>query len=215
MTQFNIDMTLGAVSIVCSKNGPLLPPDRAGDIYLRLCQLMQAVLNNHRLKLQGHFHVVVQVLVTLIRCLFTPLSHSASDANDRFGAPSVWLSSPKNQLDATHAEAFTRLITLICNPAVSAVRTAKQNALDSATDKAKRMAGQHMKFLLQAYIKLQLEMRMSPEIREKMKPGLYSIFDTTTPESRRGLTDSLDASGRAVYGELYRDYMRFGKWKGN
>jgi nucleolar pre-ribosomal-associated protein 2 len=77
------------------------------------------------------------------------------------------------------------------------------------------MAGQHMQFVLTLYIKLQLEMRMLPEIREKMVPGLYAIFDTTTPELRRVINDGLDASGRAVFGVLYKDYVRFGKWKGN
>jgi len=213
MTQFNIDMTLGSITTICSRNSPALPSEMAGDIYLKLCHLVQSILNNHRLKLEGHFHLVVQLLITLLRCLFTPLTRVAD--NEQFGAPPTWLRSPKHQLSASHADAFARIITMICNPSVSSVRTAKHNALSSVTDKAKRMAGQHIKYLLMAYIKMQLEMRMLSEIREKMKPALYSIFDTTTLDSRRGITDSLDASGRAVYGELFRDYMNFGKWKGN
>jgi nucleolar pre-ribosomal-associated protein 2 len=77
------------------------------------------------------------------------------------------------------------------------------------------MAGQHMQFVLTTYIKLQLEMKMLSEIREKMVSGLYAIFDTMTPELRRAINDGLDANGRAVFKTLYRDYVRFGKWKGN
>ena len=72
-----------------------------------------------------------------------------------------------------------------------------------------------MQFVLTTYINLQLEMRMLPEVREKMVPGLYAIFDTTTPELRRAISEGLDASGRAVFGTLFRDYQRFGKWKGS
>ena len=72
-----------------------------------------------------------------------------------------------------------------------------------------------MQFVLMTYIKLQLEMKMIPEVREKMIPGLYAIFDTTTPELRRLISESLDSSGRAVFGTLYRDYAKFGKWKGS
>ena len=72
-----------------------------------------------------------------------------------------------------------------------------------------------MQFVLMLYIQLQLEMRMLPEVREKMVPGLYAIFDTTTPEMRRMIGDSLDSSGRAVLGTLFRNYQRFGKWKGS
>jgi nucleolar pre-ribosomal-associated protein 2 len=104
---------------------------------------------------------------------------------------------------------------MICDPTVSAVRGAQQNNLTSAKDKAKRMAGIHMQYVLISYIKLQLEMKMLPEIREKMVPGLYAIFDTTTPEIRRMVSDSLDSSGRAVFGTLYKDWQRFGKWGGS
>lgn len=77
------------------------------------------------------------------------------------------------------------------------------------------MAGQHMQFVLMTYIKLQLEMKMLPEVREKMVPALYAIFDTTTPELRKAISESLDSSGRAVFGTIYRDYSKFGKWKGS
>lgn len=72
-----------------------------------------------------------------------------------------------------------------------------------------------MQFVLTTYINLQLEMRMLPEIREKMVQGLYAIFDTTTPELRKAINEGLDMSGRAVFGTLFRDYQKFGKWKGS
>jgi len=72
-----------------------------------------------------------------------------------------------------------------------------------------------MQYLLSTYIKLQLEMKMLREVREKLVLGLYAIFDTTTPELRRAISEGLDSSGRAVFGGLYRDYARFGKWKGS
>ncbi|KAH6672915.1 Urb2/Npa2 family-domain-containing protein [Halenospora varia] len=214
VSQWNIDSTLGSITIICSRNGPSLRSNNAGTIYLHLCHLMQAVLVSHRLKLQGHFHIVVQVMQTLLRCLFTPLPHSTTKTT-KFLVPPPWLSSPKYQLGAKHAAAYARLVTLICDPSVSSVTRSQHNNLNSATDKAKGMAAQHMQYVLTSYIKLQLEMRMAPEIREKMIPGLYAIFDTTNMEMRRMISDSLDASGRAVYGTLFRDYQKFGKWKGS
>lgn len=214
MSQWNIDSTLGSITILCSRNGPALRSSRAGNIYLRLCHLFQAVLTDHRLKLQGHFHLVVQGMQALLRCLFVPLPHTTAKSAKLY-APPPWLCSPQHQLKAVHAAAFTRLVTSICDPSVSSVTRSQHNSLTSATDKAKRMAGQHMQFVLMTYIKLQLEMKMLPEVREKMVPGLYAIFDTTTPELRRAISESLDSSGRAVFGTLYRDYAKFGKWKGS
>ena len=182
---------------------------------MHLCHLLQAILTSHRLKLQGHFHLIVQSMQALICCLFTPLPHSNSRLTKLF-APPPWLPiSSSQQLNAHHAAAFTRLITLICNPSVSSVTRSQHNALTSATDKAKRMAGQHMQYVLTSYIKLQLEMTMLPAVREQMAPGIYAIFDTTTPELRRAINDSMDSSGRAVFRTLYSNYTKFGKWKGS
>ncbi|RDW64953.1 hypothetical protein BP6252_10604 [Coleophoma cylindrospora] len=214
LTQWNIDSTLGSISILCSRHSPALNPRRASTIYLGLCSLLRAVLTSHRLKLQGHFHLVVQVMLALLRCLFTPLPHTNNTILKHYAAPS-WLSA-SHPLTATHSTVYTRLLTQICDPSVSSVtRTSSHNALHSATEKARKMAGQHMQFVLTTYIKLQLEMRMAPQVREKMVPGLYALFDTTTPEMRRMLSEGLDSSGRAVFGSLFRDWQQFGKWKGS
>lgn len=66
-----------------------------------------------------------------------------------------------------------------------------------------------------SYVRLQLDMKMLPGMRERMTPGLYAIFDTTTVELRRSVSEGMDASGRAVFGVLYRDYLKFGKWQGS
>lgn len=71
-----------------------------------------------------------------------------------------------------------------------------------------------MVFLLTSYIRWQLEMRMWPEVRKELVQGIYAIFECTTPEGRRAVNDGLDSGGRAVFAGLYKDYMRFGKWKG-
>lgn len=70
-----------------------------------------------------------------------------------------------------------------------------------------------MPFVLTNYVRLQLETKMLPAVRERLTPALYAIFDTTTPEGRRCVSEGLDASGRAVFAGLFRDYSRFGKWK--
>lgn len=56
---------------------------------------------------------------------------------------------------------------------------------------------------------------MKPEVREALVPAVYSIFDTMGKDERRALGESLDAAGRAVLGEMIRDWARWGKWKGN
>lgn len=72
-----------------------------------------------------------------------------------------------------------------------------------------------MQFLLMEYVSLQLEMRMDREVREKLIPGVYAMFDMTNMEQRRAIAARLDGSQRAVFGVLVKDWLSFGKWKGN
>jgi nucleolar pre-ribosomal-associated protein 2 len=74
-----------------------------------------------------------------------------------------------------------------------------------------------MPVLLGAYIQMQLDMslRMKPEVREALVPAIYAVFDTTGKEERRALGEGLDAAGRAVLGTMVKDWVKWGKWKGN
>ncbi|KAH8596936.1 Urb2/Npa2 family-domain-containing protein [Bisporella sp. PMI_857] len=214
VSQWNIDSTLGGITIMCSRIAPALRCQRAGNIYLHLCRLLQIILISYRLKLQGHFHLVVQAMQSLLRCLFTPLAHLTAQSAKIFASPSWLPRSSTHQLGPRHAVAFTRLVTLICNPTVSSVTRSQHNDLTSATDKAKGIAGQHMQYVLSTYIRLRLDMKMAPAVREQITPGIYAIFDTTTKELRRAISEGLDGSGRAEFRSLYTDYTKFGKWKG-
>ncbi|PVH78171.1 hypothetical protein DL98DRAFT_590499 [Cadophora sp. DSE1049] len=207
ISQYNIDATLGSITILCSPNSPNLHP-----IYMHLCWLMQSVLTHQRLKLKGHSHLTQQTLQSLLCCLFTPLPHSNTKTN-KFGLPPPWLVPASHQLTATHAEAFTKLVLSICDPTVSAVQ-GNSNTLTSEKDKAKRIAAQYMKFVLQDYIRGQLEMNMLPEVREKMIPGLYAILNCFTEEIRDAVSAELDSSGRAVFMRLYADWRKFEQPRG-
>lgn len=71
-----------------------------------------------------------------------------------------------------------------------------------------------MYLVLIAYVKLQLEHAVPRVAREALQPGMYSILDITTQEGRRILNEAVDGSGRAIFKDMYRRYVRFGKWSG-
>lgn len=194
MTQWNIETTLStAAAIVSNDQGHLL--DASPSVYQWLCKLMEVIIKKHRLRLEGHYHILVTTLETLLGAL----AHPSSSTQQR----------------AKHAAQFTRLVTLVCEPAAAAVsRVQHLSALDSATDAAKRSAGRHMYLVLMAYVKLQLDIDVPREVREALEPGMNSVFDITTLEVRKILNDSMDASGRAILREMYKRYTKFGKWSG-
>ncbi|KAI1769208.1 Urb2/Npa2 family-domain-containing protein [Hypoxylon sp. FL1150] len=216
MTQFNIETTLSSVVHVCSPSGPKIhTPKAAGEIYDKLYKLVALVLKRHRLRLRGHF----PILLTALRALLTTLLADPSSSSTTRASSSQatqhppWLTS---RLQARHAERFARLLTLICEPSAASVARGRSSGLDSATDAAKRAAGQDMFAVVELYIKLQLEeaTAVPRDVRKALEPGIYSVLDVTPQGCRRVLNESLDANGRAVFRSLFADYKKFGKWSG-
>ncbi|OHW91241.1 urb2 npa2 family protein [Colletotrichum incanum] len=198
MTQWNIEATLSTVAVIVADDpGHLL--DISPSVYQWLSKLMEVVIKKHRLRLEGHYHILVTTLEALLSALARPLSQHKTPTSVR----------------AKHATQFTRLVTLVCEPAAAAVsRVQHLSALDSATDAAKRSAGRHMYLVLMAYVKMQLDVDIPRDVREALEPGMNSVFDITPLEVRKILNDSMDASGRAILREMYKRYTKFGKWSG-
>ncbi|KAK1985519.1 Urb2/Npa2 family protein [Colletotrichum cereale] len=198
MTQWNIEATLSTVAVIVADDpGHLL--EVSPSIYQWLCKLMEVVIKKHRLRLEGHYHILVTTLEALLSALARPSSQHRTPVPVR----------------AKHAAQFTRLVTLICEPAAAAVsRVQHLSALDSATDAAKRSAGRHMYLVLMAYVKMQLDVDIPRDVREALEPGMNSVFDITPLEVRKILNDSMDVSGRAILREMYKRYTKFGKWSG-
>ncbi|KAL6866898.1 Urb2/Npa2 family domain-containing protein [Trichoderma novae-zelandiae] len=195
MGQWNIEITLSTVSnLALSKDAgrPTVP-------FTWLCKLVGAIIKKHRLRLEGHHHLLLTTVQALLSSLILRQPKSAGDGTTQ----------------ESMARLYGRLITFICEPTAGAVsRSQHPNALDSATDAAKRSAGRHMYLVLMQYVKLQLEADVPREVREALEPAMNSIFDVTPPEVRKILNDAMDASGRAILREMFKRYVKFGKWSG-
>ena len=199
-----------------SVSGPKVVGESAGNIFLGLCRLFASLLAVHRTKLGGRFHLVVMALQGLLQCLFEPYVKNVGS-----GAPLAlppWLESPSHPLNEIHAAAYSRLLTAICDPTVSAVTRTKNRSrheLNDETKKARSIAGQHLQYLVMEVCQCQLRGRLPPEVRAALNPGLYAIFDAMSQETMRTINAALDSSGRSIFKVLYDDYRRFGKWQGS
>ncbi|KAI1814815.1 hypothetical protein GGS20DRAFT_546395 [Poronia punctata] len=209
MTQYNIEATLTSVVQVCSVHGPNIQGSTkttaAGEIFTSLFKIVSLIIKRHRLRLSGHFHIILAALRALLTVLL-------ADPTTTSRHP-PWLHS---RLQPRHAERFARLLTLICEPSAASVAPSSRarSELDSATDKAKRAAGQYMYLLLEVYVKLQLEVEVTRDMRKALEVGVFSVLDITGEGCRKVLNESLDAAGRAVFRALFAEYRKFGKWKG-
>ncbi|KAI1282499.1 Urb2/Npa2 family-domain-containing protein [Xylaria sp. FL0933] len=213
MTQYNIEATLASVVEICSSRGPKIQgPKAAGEIFAALFKLVALIIKRHRLRLSGHFHILLTALRALLTVLLTDPNSSTSGRRTARPRHPPWLLA---RLQPRHAERFGRLLTLVCEPsAASVARSRSRSELDSATDVARRAAGQYMYLVLEVYIKLQLETEVPRDMRKALEVGVFSVLDITSEGCRKALNESLDASGRAVFRALFAEYRKFGKWKG-
>ncbi|ERS97929.1 hypothetical protein HMPREF1624_06100 [Sporothrix schenckii ATCC 58251] len=231
MGQWNVDATLGAAASVVGlkRAGTALGNNdmvRASIVaFDGACQLVEAVLKRHRVRLEGRFHLLVGTLQALLARLAA--GHQDELKHKSGHSTSTSRNSAKNSVAvswAAQAKRFSRLLELICEPSTAAVTmiTSRKGStgipaapLHSATDAAKRSAGQHMYLVLMTYIKLQIDGAvLSRGVREALEPGLFSVLAITPDGTRRLLNDAVDASGRALFKDLYRRWLQFGKWKG-
>ena len=174
---------------------------------------MGGILAGHRLKLQGRFHLVIPLMQSLLRCLFIPNWGTRSKVETRVSIP-PWLSA--DVATAPYATAYARLLCALCDPTTSSVAapgSRRRQELTPATAKARRVASQHLPYLLEEYIQDQLQYRLLPDVKSALTPGLYSILEVSSPETLRMVNAAMDASGRTLFKALYTDYGRFGRWR--
>lgn len=206
-----VESVLSSIATTCSPNGPKIGSSKAaGQIFHRMCRLLRVIIERHRLRLEGRFHIVVTTLNSLLRVLLTDPFRDAANRSTTASCP-PWLHSP---LHHRHTARFVRLVTLICEPSAASVARSQAQTLDSLVDASKRSAGEYMYCVVMQYIKLQLSGHVSRDVRQALKPAIYSVLNITTEAGRRTLNESLDAEGRAIFRETYSDYRRFGKWTG-
>ncbi|KAI9367812.1 Urb2/Npa2 family-domain-containing protein [Aspergillus egyptiacus] len=215
ISQYNIDSLLSCIAVCASKAGPRINPEFAGTVYIRLCRVIGLLIGLHRQKLGGRFHLVLPAMQRLLLCLFLRAKKRSrlAKSDTGHGQYPYWLS----QLNATHATHFTRLLTSLCDPTVSAVSRptpggAGHEGLTDQTKKAKRIAGQYLQYLIMDYTQNSLRSALHPDVKAALLPGLYSVLDVMSRETMRALNAGLDISGRALFKALYDDYMKFGRW---
>ncbi|POS80042.1 Urb2/Npa2 family protein [Diaporthe helianthi] len=212
MKQWNIENALRAVAVICSNGPTMIKESQASDkAYPWLCGLVEVIIKRHRHRLEGHFHLLTTTLQALLRLLIIPWPTATLSS-----LPANTSTSPAPPDQEAQAARFSRLLTLICEPSVASV-TRGQNpggALDSAPEAAKKSAAQHMFLVLVTFIKLQLDRPVARGVRAALDPGVYSVLDITTAEGRRMINEAVDASGRAIFRDMYKRYVRFGKWNG-
>lgn len=195
---------------ILSPRSILNATEHGGLIYLRLCQTTNYVISLHRKNLGGRFHTLLLLLQKLLACLFVPHAHNALS----FTRP-TWLPPRNSPLTTEHATAFTRILTTLCSPTVSSASTHRRRAVADLVDetkKARTNAGQYVPQLLTYYCCLQLSGKLSAQVKDALRPGLWAMMDVVDMNTMRAMNASMGKDERALWGSLYGEWKKFGKW---
>ncbi|KMU90786.1 hypothetical protein CIHG_08747 [Coccidioides immitis H538.4] len=215
ISQWNVDNLLAKVAVVVSPSGPKIPSEYAGTIFARLCRLLGILFGLYRKKLSGRFHLILPTLQRMLRCLFASDSRATKSLTLAATHP-TWIGSGSGTpLQPEHAAQYTRLLTSLCDPTVSAVenqRGGQSQGLTDNTKKVKSLAGQHLQYLIMEYVGAQLRGHLAPEIKAALMQGFYAVLDVMSKNTMKAMNAAMDSSARAVFKGLYDDYVKFGKW---
>ena len=204
ISQWHIDELLAAI-VVKASNLDTQTEQNSGKLYIGLCRLFGTILAVHRAKIGGRYHLVVLTLQALLRCLFVPYKDSEAVGRE------------SSTFGESHAAAYGRILTMICDPTVSSVTRSRNRLrleLNDKTKKARSIAGQHLPYLIMEFCGCQLTGRLLPGMRAALNVGLYAVLAVISPDIMRTMNAAMDSSSRSVFKALYDDYRRFGKWNG-
>jgi nucleolar pre-ribosomal-associated protein 2 len=178
-------------------------------IYLDLCSILSALLLHHRARLQGRYHLLISTLQSLQSRLFIPTTTSTTNNN----------TSRKN-LTSRHARAYTRLLTLLCNPPTRTHNNSTSNPtnLIDETRRARARVGEYAPILLHSFCASILTGTPSSEgVREALTPGLWALIEAMevqSPDAVKVLSAAMGNGERAVLRGVYEDWKKFAKWEG-
>lgn len=193
-------------------------------IFDQCCAIIGIILGRYRRRISDRYHLLLPVLQMLLRCLFWPgvetvriRQHNklADNLNTFKETLPPWLHGSGQSLPPSSAEKLSRLFSTICNPSVSAARSAKKgghNELNDETKRAKQLAGQHMQYVVVEYARCTLDGQIVPSVKDRLMPGMYAVLDSMDRELLRAANAAMDPSSRAIFKNLYDDWTRFGKW---
>ena len=200
ISQWHMDQLLAAITVKASNLGSRTE-ENSGRLYISLCRLFGTTLAVHRTKIGGRYHLVLLALQALLRCLFVP--YEGKEAMER----------ESSVLGESHAAAYSRVLTMICDPTVSSVSRSRNRSrleLNDERKKARSIAGQHLGYLIMEFCSCQLSGRLLPGMRRALNAGLYAACAVMSSEMMRTMNAAMDANSRSVFKALYDDYRRSG-----
>lgn len=209
LTQFSLDLIISSFVRICTTEfGPTFTPTASiDDIYTNLSSVASSVVVFNRSRLNGRYHLLTQLLTSLLGCLTNTQTHCPSNFR-----PQWVLNSPK-QFGEKAADSYTRLISNVSSTVISYRETSDKFKLSSYAQILKKHLSIYIGVVLINYVRFSLQEGFTPGVRRGLVPGFYMVFNTIGSEQLKNVNLLLDSNSRPYFKTIYDDYMAYGRWK--
>ncbi|ODQ52739.1 hypothetical protein SAICODRAFT_19536 [Saitoella complicata NRRL Y-17804] len=223
VSQYNLDQILSTVTLCASPAGPEFEKsDKTPDeIFMALTNVMSCVLQHHRHRLSGRYHVIVGAFQALLHAFVRRQAvHRRGRTADGVARQPKWLVHHSEACSVFSARAYARLLSTWVDPTAAQLRqdTRVKNIrhhLTSASASASKAVAKHIAWLFVEFVSVQLHhphITIASDVRDVLMSGMYSLFDICGQHEREMVAAALDASGRGIFQKMYEDWKRFGQW---
>ena len=203
--QSQVDALISGIAVAAHSVEMRQTLGQSGKVFTILCELFTTVLRSHRSKIGGRYNLIVPALQGLLRCLFRPYARASTESETEFALTDV------------HAAEYARILTMLCDPTVSAVTKSRRRlhaGLNDETKKARSIAGQHLPALVMEYCRCQLSGKTAPDMGAALQVGLWAILQVMTQDRIKAMNAAMDSTSRSVFRSLYDDFRKSGRWSG-
>ncbi|ODV85411.1 hypothetical protein CANARDRAFT_28210 [[Candida] arabinofermentans NRRL YB-2248] len=214
LNQYAVELIISFVNkiskiILGLQSSSVKSPEVVVELYLQLTQVVSNVLLFQRYRFSNRQHLLISTFVSLMECLF-----------DKGNNKSISYAAISSSKEA--GLAFHRLMSNLCEPSSSSIsnqyhdvnNSSKDTSITTALSIVKSQLRKSTPVLVFNYLRFYLQYSMTPEVKESINNSIFLIFDLLTANELNYINASIDSQSRVVFKNIYDDYKKFGKWKG-
>lgn len=197
-TQYGTELTMVLIPYISSglQKAEIISDEMTRELYYDLCQICSSIILYQRRRLSNRHHLIISVLTSLMKTLFSTSTVLGCDA----------------------ALSFERLISNLCEPSISSIHvkhiSESEKDADASNALAQTKAGlrKHIPILVLNYIKFYLHYKVDISVKASLDNAVYIMLDLLTLNELNYINKSLDSQGRVIFKSLYEDYKKFYRW---
>ncbi|KAL2316226.1 Ribosome biogenesis protein Urb2 [Schizosaccharomyces pombe] len=205
LDSFNTILT--ALSTILNLKELECEPKDLANLILKIIQILNGLLFNHRSYMSGRFHVFYSILKSL---LYSMVQHD-SEMKKIKGIALMNFYKPK-KVPIHVVQSFCRLLTTWMNPNLMHDSNKKNSSLTDAERLFVKATTKHFVFLLTDFMSAQTVYQIDIQVKELLTNCFYNVYENLSNHEKQMALVAMNAPSKSLYQKFVNDYLIFAKW---